>query len=955
MYTICVIGFLFWGLGVLNVNLKGLDHFSKRKLKKWLPLLNQINQLSSKMTFWSDAEMQDRARKLKRRAQEEPLNNLVVEAFALVREASKRTTGLYPYDVQVLGGLALYYGYIAEMNTGVGKTLVAAMPSFTMALLGQGVHVVTVNDYLAQRDAMDIGRIHRFLGMSVGCVLHGMSTKERQAAYACDITYITNSELGFDYLRDNKVCTLADRVQRGLFYCIVDEVDSILIDESRTPLIISMEKEDAKDWYVRCDALVKQLTRGSSGKELSKLDMLSGVHQEETGDYIVDEKNHSVHLTAAGVRSIERMMKITNYASMEHDELRHYVQIALQANSLLERDKDYVVRDGLVEIVDEFTGRILPGRRFSDGLHQALEAKEGVEVQGETVTEATITYQNFFNKYVEKAGMTGTARSAAKEFHVIYHLDVVTIPPNRPLIRKDEDDVVYLTKDAKRRAVVKMIVDAHRRKQPILVGTTTIAESEILSEMLKKKHVSHNVLNAKNHAIEAQIIAKAGEAGQVTIATNMAGRGTDIKLTDEARAAGGLFVLGTERHEARRIDNQLRGRSGRQGDPGRSMFCLSLEDDVTRLFGAEKTIAMLRGLGAKENEPIMHHAVHRLVSKAQQNVENEYFGVRKSLLDFDLVNNEQRELIYAQRNTILYGGNPDRFMSRLVDQVAVFLVNQYFDGPRGEWRMDEFLAEWHSIFGNTFTLSTDKEVMFVRSMDMAHSAYRKKMDKYALISELRDMERYVILHAIDDCWIKHLIYLDHLRQGINFYAYGQQNPVLVYKDKAYDGFEALLNFIALNAVYLFFRIQPGSNPEVYKPSNLSRTPVEELTVEPFVVSEEEIQAQQNLQTVGAEDDIATVVESVDSVDEGIDGGDNEVEKDSFSGNFSAMDDVNIDADSSDVDVDAIVTEVEDVMEEINEALGSEDLADLDVDLSDTMTYSPVRNVSNIIDSELAET
>ena len=876
----------------MNVDLKGLDRFSKSKLRKWSHLLDQMNSLSSKMTFCSDTELQDRARKLKRRAQEEPLNNLVIESFALVREAAKRTTGLYPYDVQMLGGLALYYGYIAEMNTGEGKTLAAAMPSFTMALLGRGVHIVTVNDYLAQRDAADIGRIHRFLGMSVGCVLPGMSTKERQAAYACDVTYITNSELGFDYLRDNKVCTLADRVQRELFYCIVDEVDSILIDESRTPLIISSENNDTKDWYVRCDAIVKQLVKGESSKELSKLDVLSGAHQEETGDYIVDEKNRSVHLTASGVQTVERLLGIQNYASMEHDALRHYIQVALQANGLFKRDHDYVVHDGQVEIVDEFTGRILPGRRFSDGLHQALEAKEGVDVQGEAVTEATITYQNFFNKYVEKAGMTGTARSAAKEFHVIYNLDVVTIPPNRPLIRKDEDDLVYLTKDAKRRAVIKMIVDAHRRKQPILVGTTTIAESEILSNMLKKKHVPHNVLNAKNHAIEAQIIAKAGEAGQVTIATNMAGRGTDIKLTDEARTAGGLFVLGTERHEARRIDNQLRGRSGRQGDPGRSLFCLSLEDDVTRLFGAERTIAMLRGLGAKENEPIVHHSVHKLVSKSQQNVENEYFCVRKSLLDFDSVNNEQRELIYAQRNTILHGGNPDRFMSKLVDQVAVLLVNQYFDGPREEWRMDDFLAEWQSVFGNTFTLSTDKEVMFVRSMDMAHSAYRKKMDKYALISELRDMERYVFLRAIDDCWIKHLVYLDHLRQGISFYAYGQQNPVLVYKDKAYDGFEALLKSIALRAVYFFFRIQPGANPEVYKPSNLSRTPAEELIVEPFVASEEEIKAYQN----------------------------SEISENSFSGNFSATDDVNIGAEDVDVDVDALVAEVEGVMEDINGAL-----------------------------------
>lgn len=830
----------------MSVDIKGLDRFSHGKLKKWLPLLQQINQLASKMTFLSDFELQEYARQLKRRAEKEPLNNLVVEAFALVREAAKRTIGLYPYDVQILGGLALYYGHIAEMNTGEGKTLAAAMPSFTMALLGRGVHVVTVNDYLAKRDADDIGRIHRFLGLSVGCVLHDMSVAERKKAYACDITYVTNSELGFDYLKDNMVYTVGNRVQRGLFYCIVDEVDSILIDESRTPLIISSDKVESGELYIRCNALVEQLVCGSAGKELSKLDVLSGVSQSEIGDYVVNEKEHTVHLTAAGVKKLERLLNIHNYASIEHDELRHYIQVSLQAHGLFKRDRDYVVRDGKVEIVDEFTGRVLPGRRYSDGLHQGIEAKEHVPVQDETVTCATITYQNFFNKYVEKAGMTGTARSSAKEFSVIYHLKVVTIPPNKPLIRKDEDDVVYLTKDAKRRAVIRKICECHKSGQPVLAGTTTIEESEILSRMLTEKHIGHNVLNAKNHALEAEIIAQAGNFGQVTIATNMAGRGTDIKLSPEAVAAGGLFVLGTERHEARRIDNQLRGRSGRQGDPGTSVFYLSLEDDVTRLFGAERTINMLRSIGAKENEPIVHPAVHRLIANAQKNTEDNYFGVRKSLLDFDMVNNEQRELVYAQRNALLYGGNPDRFMSRLVDQLAVFLVNQYFDGDRETWNMDAFLSEWHAIFGETFTLSVDKEVMFVRAMDVAHAVYRRKMDKYALLSDLRDMERYVILQAIDDCWVKHLNYLDHLRQGIQFYAYGQQSPVIVYRDKAYDGFEVFLKSVLLWAVRLFFQIQPGENPDVYKPSNLSRTPEEDLRVAPFVASEEEILEQQKV-------------------------------------------------------------------------------------------------------------
>ena len=777
--------------------------------------LKQVNRLGPVMKILTDEELAAQTEKLRQEyRRHRSLDRLLPEAFATVREASRRVTGLYPYDVQVLGGIALYEGKIAEMKTGEGKTLVAAMPSYLMALTGKGVHVVTVNDYLANRDAQDIGRIHQFLNLQVGCVLHDMDTRTRQAAYSCDVTYVTNSEVGFDYLRDNMVMNRRDRVQRGLHYAIIDEVDSVLIDEARTPLIISGTKGTAADFYEKCDALVQRLERGEAMGELNKLQAMSGVHVEETGDYVVDEKERSVHLTAAGIQKVEKVLSLDNYADPQHLLLRHHVQMALQAHTLYERDRDYVVKDGSVVLVDSFTGRMMTGRRFSDGLHQALEAKEHVDIQKESQVMATITYQNFFNKYEKKSGMTGTALTAKDEFKQIYDLDVIVIPTNRPAVRKDEEDLVYLTKAAKRAAVVRAIQEAHDRLQPVLVGTTTIQESEIFSRMLKDVGIEHQVLNAKYHAQEAEIISHAGEPGCVTIATNMAGRGTDIKLTDESRAAGGLFVIGTERHEARRIDNQLRGRSGRQGDPGRSQFFLSLDDDVMRIFGSDRMIRMLRSLGADETVPIQHPALSKMVTDAQRKIEDNHFGLRKSLMDFDVINNEQRELLYAQRNVILSEADPDKEMGYLVREIADRLVDQYFAGAPKQWDLHGFLQEWTSVFPDTVTLSADKHVMRARAREAADRLYRAYKSSYPSHTALVNSERRVMLRCIDWDWMQHLDHLAKLQQVVGIAGYGQQDPVLVYRDKAYDGFGHMLVDIRYLIVRLLFRTKPVTVQQV---------------------------------------------------------------------------------------------------------------------------------------------
>lgn len=776
---------------------------------RMMRLLRQVNRLGPVMKILSDEELAGQTEKLRLEYQRHrSLDKLLPEAFATVREAAYRSIGLYPYDVQILGGIALYEGHIAEMKTGEGKTLVAALPAYLMSLAGRGVHVVTVNDYLANRDAMDIGRIHRFLGVSVGVVLQGMDPLSRKQAYACDITYVTNNELGFDYLRDNMVMNKKGRVQRGLFYAIVDEVDSVLIDEARTPLIISGMKGTALEFYRQCDDLVQKLERGTSSGEISKLDALSGNRAAETGDYVVNEKDRSVHLTDQGVRKVEQVLNLKNYADPEHLVLRHHVQMALQAHTLYERDRDYVVKDGTVVLVDSFTGRIMEGRRFSDGLHQALEAKEHVDVQRETQTMATITFQNFFNKYEKKAGMTGTAITSAEEFKSIYGLSVVRIPTNKPVQRVDEEDAVYLTKTAKRAAVIAAVHEAYGRRQPVLVGTTTIHESELLSKLLSDVGIPHQVLNAKHHAREAEIISHAGEAGTVTIATNMAGRGTDIKLTDEAREAGGLFVIGTERHEARRIDDQLRGRSGRQGDPGRSKFFLSLDDDVMRIFGSDTMIRMLRSLGADENVPIQHPALSKLVTDAQKKIEDNNFGLRKALMDFDTINNEQRELLYAQRNVILNGADPEEKMHHMVQDVAAFLVDKYFAGAPKDWDMHGFLQEWNQVFPETVRLSADRKVMkrqALREAERMYQAHLKLFPQAAVAST----QRRVLLRCVDWDWVQHLEYLVRLQQAVGVAGYGQRDPVVVYRDKAYTGFGRMLWDIQYITVKLFFRTKPA--------------------------------------------------------------------------------------------------------------------------------------------------
>ena len=790
----------------MSVSLAGLDSYSRSQVREWMPVVKQINKLAPVMKAMSDEELANQTNVLRRKYKKhKSLDKILPEAFATVREAALRTTGLYPFDVQILGGLVLYEGQVAEMKTGEGKTLVAAMPSYLMALTGHGVHVVTVNDYLAKRDAADIGRIHRFLGLTVGCVLSDMKGDIRKQQYDCDITYVTNSEVGFDYLRDNMVMNLKDRVLRGLHYAIIDEVDSILIDEARTPLIISGTKGNAADFYKKVDMLVCFLKRGDSAGELTKMDMLSGKRAEESGDYVVDEKEQQVHLTEQGVAKIERVLGIHNYADPEHALLRHHVQAALRAHGLMHKDKEYIVKDGEIIIVDTFTGRMMPGRRYSDGLHQALEAKEHVEIREETQTMATITYQNFFNKYYKKAGMTGTAMTSSDEFETIYGLNVVAIPTNKPVIRVDEEDAVYLSKGAKRRAIVAAIANAHDCGQPVLVGTTNIEESEILSKHLTDFNIPHRVLNAKYHEQEAEIISHAGEVGMITIATNMAGRGTDIKLTDESRALGGLLVIGTERHEARRIDNQLRGRSGRQGDPGRSKFYLSLQDDVMRLFGSEKMISMLKSIGADEWAPIEHRMLSKMVNDAQKRIENNHFGLRKALLDYDEVNNEHRELIYAQRNSILNGANPERFVFNMVADVAASLVKKHFSGSRASWDFDAFLKDWSDVFPEPIKVSADKNVMLTTAQNEAKRQLRDHLKNFQLVGDIRNMERYVILKCIDWQWIQHLNKLEHLKQAVGFAGYGQRKPVMVYKDKAYDAFADSLVDIRYMLVKLLFR------------------------------------------------------------------------------------------------------------------------------------------------------
>ena len=717
------------------------------------------------------------------------------------------------FRVQLIGGIILHQGRIAEMRTGEGKTLVATLPSYLNALEGKGVHIVTVNDYLAKRDADEMGQIHRFLGLTVGVVLNDMKQDERRAAYNCDITYVTNNELGFDYLRDNMVIYKEQLVQRDLHYCIIDEVDSILIDEARTPLIISGQSGKSTKLYEACDILAQQLERGEASHEMTKMAAIMGEEIIETGDFVVNEKDKIVNLTEQGVHKVENFFHIENLADPENLEIQHNITLALRAHNLMHKDQDYVVKDDEILIVDEFTGRIMPGRRYSDGLHQAIEAKEHVKIKRESKTLATITFQNFFNKYDKKGGMTGTAITEEKEFRDIYAMDVVEIPTNRPVIRVDHEDAVYMTKKEKFNAVVNAVVEAHAKQQPVLVGTITIETSELLSRMLKRQGIKHNVLNAKFHELEAEIVAQAGQAGAVTIATNMAGRGTDIKLDDVARNAGGLMIIGTERHESRRIDNQLRGRSGRQGDPGESRFYISLEDDLMRLFGSERLMKIFTSLGVAENEQIEHKMLSNAIEKAQEKIEFNNFGIRKNLLDYDQVNNEQREIIYKERRQVLDGENMRDAIYNMIQDTVDSYVDMCFsdDVDSEEWDLNEFNGAISPII--PLKPLTPESVKGKRRNEIKHELkeeavklYETKEAEFPEPEQLRELERVVLLKSIDSKWMDHIDDMEILRQGIGLAAYGQRDPVVEYKMNAFDMFNEMINSIQEDTLRMLYHV-----------------------------------------------------------------------------------------------------------------------------------------------------
>ena len=757
-------------------------------------LVAKIISMRPDMEKLTDAELAAKTAEFKGRLSKgESLTSLLPEAYAVVREASRRTTGLEQFPVQILSGIYLNAGYIAEQATGEGKTLAAAMPSYLNALSGEGVHVVTVNDYLANRDAEDIGRIHRFLGLTVGCIVNASSTEKRREAYDCDITYVTNTELGFDYLRDNMTRRMEDRVQRGFHYCIIDEVDSVLIDEARTPLIISGGSGKPTQIYVAADALAKSMERGEASGEIDKISSLLGQEITETGDFIVDEKDQIITLTAQGVEKAEKYFGIENISDAKNNELYHNIILALRANYLMRKDKDYIVKDGEVLIVDEFTGRVMPGRRYSDGLHQAIEAKEGVQIKQENYTFATITYQNLFNKYDKKCGMTGTAYTERKEFKDIYHMNVARIPTNKPCIRKDYQDSMYATKKEKFSAVVASVKASYEKGQPVLVGTSTIKDSEIMDRLLTDAHIPHTVLNAKQDEKEAEIIAKAGRYKAITIATNMAGRGTDIKLDDKAKAAGGLKVIGTTRHDSRRIDNQLRGRSGRQGDPGESKFYLSLEDDLMRLFGSERLISTFRLLGVKEGEEICHPAMSRFIRKAQKKVEYNHFAMRKRVLDYDNVNDKQREIIYSQRNDAQTISDAD------MENTILHMISYISDGVKNSRRSKEDKEKYVSLMFHGAVKDIDKVAQEAKAVYEAAKCEAVNPD--AFLSQ----ERSILLATIDMRWMEHLNNLEILRQNISLVGYGQKDPVVLYKSKAFDMFQDMLRVIKEDVVYTLFQ------------------------------------------------------------------------------------------------------------------------------------------------------
>ena len=799
----------------MNVIEKVFGTHSERELKRILPIVDKIESLRDDMMALTDEQLKDKTKEYKTRlAQGETLDDLLPEAYATVREAGRRVLNMEHFRVQLIGGIILHQGRIAEMKTGEGKTLVSTLPAYLNALEGKGVHVVTVNDYLAARDAEWMGAIHEFLGLKVGIVLNSMKPEERKAAYACDITYVTNNELGFDYLRDNMAIYKEQLVLRDLHYAIIDEVDSVLIDEARTPLIISGQSGKSTSLYEACDILARQLKRGDDVGEFSKMDAIMGIEQEENGDFVVNEKDKVVNLTAEGIEKVEKFFHIENLADPENLEIQNNIILALRAHNLMHRDKDYVVKEDQVLIVDEFTGRIMPGRRYSDGLHQAIEAKEHVKVKRESKTLATITFQNFFNKFEKKSGMTGTALTEEKEFRDIYGMDVVEIPTNRPVIRKDLHDAVYKTKKEKLNAIVEAVKEAHAKGQPVLVGTITIEASEQLSGMLRREGIQHKVLNAKFHELEAEIVADAGIHGAVTIATNMAGRGTDIKLDEEAKAAGGLKIIGTERHESRRIDNQLRGRSGRQGDPGESRFYISLEDDLMRLFGSEKMISMFNALGIPEGQEIEHKMLSKAIENAQKKIEGNNFGIRKNLLEYDQVKNEQREIIYAERRRVLDGESMRdviyKMITDIVDNTVDMVIGEENDSE--EWN----LAELNSLLLPIIPLEPitkeriskpKKDSLKQQLKEEAVRFYETKEAEFPEPEMIREAERVVLLKVIDRKWMNHIDDMDQLRQGIGLQAYGQRDPLVEYKMNAYEMFENMTESIKEDTIRVLCHIR----------------------------------------------------------------------------------------------------------------------------------------------------
>lgn len=801
--------------GKMSVIEKIFGTHSSRELKRIEPLVDKIEALRPTMQALSDEELRGKTEEYKKRLTEgETLDDLLPEAYATVREAAKRVLNMEHYRVQLIGGIILHQGRIAEMRTGEGKTLVSTLPAYLNALEGKGVHVVTVNDYLAKRDAEWMGQVHEFLGLKVGVVLNSMTSEERQEAYKCDITYVTNNELGFDYLRDNMVIYKEQLVLRGLHYAIIDEVDSVLIDEARTPLIISGQSGKSTALYEMCDLLARQMKRGDDVQELTKMDAIMGVVQEETGDFVVNEKDKIINLTAAGMEKVERFFHIDNFADPENLEIQHNIILALRAHNLMFRDKDYVVKDDQVLIVDEFTGRIMPGRRYSDGLHQAIEAKEHVKVKRESKTLASITFQNFFNLFDKKCGMTGTALTEETEFREIYGMDVVVIPTNRPVIRKDLQDAVYKTKREKLNAIVNAVEEAHATGQPVLVGTITIEASEELSRMLTKRGIQHKVLNAKFHELEAEIVADAGVHGAVTIATNMAGRGTDIKLDDEARAAGGLKIIGTERHESRRIDNQLRGRSGRQGDPGESKFYISLEDDLMRLFGSERLISMFNTLGIPEGQEIEHKALTNAIESAQKKIESNNYGIRKNLLEYDRVMSEQREIIYEERLRVLNGESMRDVIYKMITDITENCVDICIND-------DADISDWDFNELNTLLIPTiplqpltpervkkpKKNSLKQQLKEEAVKLYEAKEAEFPEPEAIRELERVVLLKVIDRKWMDHIDDMEQLRQGVGLQAYGQRDPLVEYKMSGYEMFDEMTQNIREETVRLLFHIK----------------------------------------------------------------------------------------------------------------------------------------------------